>query len=127
MKENTFDSKFRFVIVAAQRAKQLLKGETPKIKTRSRNPIRIAQDEVRSGAIKYEILPFKREEGFEEEEVLLTEAIPLEAAEAEFEGQEVEELEEELLEEGEEELEELEDLELEDLELEEEGGLDEED
>ena len=131
MKENTFDSKFRFVIVAAQRAKQLLKGETPKIKTRSRNPIRIAQDEVRSGAIKYEILPFRREQGFEEEEVLVTEAIPLEAAEAEveseFEDQEVEELEEELLEEGEEELEELEDLELEDLEPEEEGGLDEED
>lgn len=107
MKENTFDSKFRFIIVAAQRAKQLLKGEQPKIKSRSGNPIRIAQEEIKSGAIKYEILPFKREEGLEEEEVLLTEAISLVAGESEgeseFEGQEVEELEEEGPEEFEEE------------------------
>lgn len=124
MKENTFDSKFRFIIVAAQRAKQLLKGERPKIKSRHRNPIRIAQEELKSGAIKYEILPLKREEGLEEEEVLLTEAIPLVAGESEveseYEGQEVEEseeLEEEL---EEEEVEEFE-------EEEEEGGFEEED
>lgn len=126
MKENTFDSKFRFIIVAAQRAKQLLKGGRPKIKSRHRSPIRIAQEELKSGAIQYEILPFKREEGLEEEEVLLTEAIPLVAGEseteAEYEGQELEEVEEEGLEEGEleEELEEFEDEE-------EEGGFDEED
>jgi DNA-directed RNA polymerase subunit omega len=108
LKEKTIDSKFRFVILAAQRAKQLLKGERPKIKSKNRNPIRIAQEEVKSGAIKYEILPFRKEQGLEEE-VLLTEAISYEAgeseAEAELEGQEVEgELEEEL-EEAEEELE----------------------
>ncbi len=126
MKENTFDSKFRFIIVAAQRAKQLLKGDRPKIKSRHRSPIRIAQEELKSGAIKYEILPFKREEGLEEEEVLLTEAIPLVAGESETEadyeeGQELEEVEEEGLEE-----EELEEEELEEFE-EEEGGFDEED
>lgn len=126
MEENTFDSKFRFIIVAAQRAKQLLKGGRPKIKSRHRSPIRIAQEELKSGAIKYEILPLKREEGLEEEEVLLTEAIPLVAGEseteAEYEGQELEEAEEEGLEEEEleEELEEFE-------EEEEEGGFDEED
>ena len=122
MKENTFDSKFRFIIVAAQRAKQLLKGAHPKIKSRHRNPIRVAQEEIKSGAVQYEILPFKREEGMEEEEVLLTEALPLAAGEAEveseYEGQEGEELEEEL---EEEELEELE------VEEEEEGGFEEED
>lgn len=125
MKENTFDSKFRFIIVAAQRAKQLLKGDRPKIKSRHRNPIRVAQEELKAGAIKYEILPFKREERLEEEEVLLTEAIPLVAGESEvdteYEGQEVEETEEELEEElDEEELEEFE-------EEEEEGGFEEED
>ena len=36
------DSKFRYVIIAAKRAKQLLKGARPKVKSRSRNPIRIA-------------------------------------------------------------------------------------
>lgn len=126
MKENTFDSKFRFIIVAAQRAKQLLKGDRPKIKSRHRNPIRVAQEELKSGAIQYEILPFKREEGMEEEEVLLTEAIPLVAgeseAEAEYEGQELEEAEEEGVEE------ELEEEELEEFEEEEEeGGFEEED
>jgi len=50
------DSKFRFVILAAKRAKQLLRGAKVKIKTKTRNPIRIAQLEVREGVIDYEIL-----------------------------------------------------------------------
>jgi len=61
------DSKFRFVILASKRAKQLLKGAKPKIKTKSKNPIRLAQIEVRSGVIEYEILPTKKEE-FQEQE-----------------------------------------------------------
>ncbi|MGC8746287.1 MAG: DNA-directed RNA polymerase subunit omega [Candidatus Saccharicenans sp.] len=110
MKENAFDSKFRFVIVAAQRAKQLLKGDQPKIKSKYKSPIRVAQEEVKSGAVQYQILPSKGEES-QEEEIVLTEAIPLETVEAEggpeIEDQEVEELEpEEELEEESEELEE---------------------
>ncbi|HEX2695012.1 MAG TPA: DNA-directed RNA polymerase subunit omega [Acidobacteriota bacterium] len=62
------DSKFRFVIVASKRAKQLLKGAKPKIKTKSRNPIRIAQTEVRSGVIEFEILPTQKEEYKEQED-----------------------------------------------------------
>ncbi len=109
MEQNTFDSKFRFVIVAAQRAKQLLKGERPKIKAKYKNPIRIAEEEVRSGAVQYEILPYKAEETGEEE-VVLTEALPLEAVETETEAQveeydSVESEEEEEI--GEEDLEEL--------------------
>ena len=84
MEQNTFDSKFRFVIVAAQRAKQLLKGERPRIKSKYKNPIRIAQEEVRTGAVQYEILPYQPEETGEEE-VILTEALPLEAVETETE------------------------------------------
>jgi len=84
LEQNTFDSKFRFVIVAAQRAKQLLKGERPRIKSKYKNPIRIAQEEVRTGAVQYEILPYQPEETGEEE-VILTEALPLEAVETETE------------------------------------------
>jgi DNA-directed RNA polymerase subunit K/omega len=62
------DSKFRFVILASKRAKQLLKGAKPKIKTKSRNPIRVAQTEVRSGVIEFEILPTKKEEYQEQED-----------------------------------------------------------
>jgi len=61
------DSKFRFVILASKRAKQLLKGAKPKIKTKSKNPIRIAQIEARSGLVEYAILPTQKEE-FQEQE-----------------------------------------------------------
>jgi len=96
LEQNTFDSKFRFVIVAAQRAKQLLKGERPRIKFKYKNPIRIAQEEVRTGAVQYEILPYQPEETGEEE-VILTEALPLEAVETETEAT-VEEHDHELIE-----------------------------
>ena len=61
------DSKFRFVILASKRAKQLLKGAKPKVKTKSKNPIRIAQIEARSGLVEYAILPTQKEE-FQEQE-----------------------------------------------------------
>lgn len=56
------DSKFRFVILVAKRAKQLLQGAKPKIKSKSKNPIRIAQKEVREGIIEYELIEIKKEE-----------------------------------------------------------------
>lgn len=62
------DSKFRFVILASKRAKQLLKGAKPKVKAKSRNPIRIAQSEVRAGVIEFEILPTQKEEYQEQED-----------------------------------------------------------
>ena len=71
MKElNGIDSKYRFVIIAAKRGKQLLKGAKPKIKTSSKNLIKIAQEEVAQGLIKYEILSsesMEKEERREEE------------------------------------------------------------
>src|SRR4030042_3066904 len=51
------DSKYRFIILAAKRAKQLLRGAKPKIHGKSRNPIRIAQAEARKGLIEYELIP----------------------------------------------------------------------
>jgi len=56
------DSKFRFVILASKRAKQLLRGAKPKIKAKSRNLIRIAQSEVKAGLIEYELIPTGKEE-----------------------------------------------------------------
>ena len=57
-----FDSKFRFVIVAAKRAKQLLKGAKPKIKSKSKNLIKIAQEEVLEGLVEYDIVDSSLEE-----------------------------------------------------------------
>jgi DNA-directed RNA polymerase subunit K/omega len=62
------DSKYRFVIVASKRAKELLKGAKTRLKTRSRNPIRIAQNEVKLGLVEFEILKTKKEELPEPEE-----------------------------------------------------------
>lgn len=56
------DSKYRFIILASKRAKQLLKGAKPKVKAKSRNLIRIAQTEVKSGLIEYEVIPAGQED-----------------------------------------------------------------
>jgi DNA-directed RNA polymerase subunit K/omega len=62
------DSKYRFVIIASKRAKELLKGAKARIKTKSKNPIRIAQSEVRMGLVDFEIITPKKEEITEQEE-----------------------------------------------------------
>lgn len=49
------DSKFRFITVAAQRAKQLQNGAKPRIEVRSRKPTRIAMHEVLAGTISWEV------------------------------------------------------------------------
>jgi DNA-directed RNA polymerase omega subunit len=77
------DSKYRFIILAAKRAKQLLKGAKPKIQGKSKNPIRIAQAEVRQGLIEYEIIPARMDDIPEREErVFVGGGIPDEAVES---------------------------------------------
>jgi DNA-directed RNA polymerase subunit K/omega len=56
------DSKFRFVHLASKRAKSLLKGAKPKVKVKSKSPIRLAQVEVKEGLIDYRLLPSPEEE-----------------------------------------------------------------
>ena len=46
-----FDSNYRFILVAARRARQLQSGARPVIETHSRKPCRIAQDEIKAGKI----------------------------------------------------------------------------
>ena len=66
------DSKFRFVILASKRAKQLLKGSKVKIRTKSRNPIRIAQLEVKAGLVDYEIIQDHPEDGLDADKDVFT-------------------------------------------------------
>jgi DNA-directed RNA polymerase subunit omega len=49
------DSKFRFITVAAQRAKQIQNGAKPRVEARSRKPTRIAMQEVLAEAVSWEI------------------------------------------------------------------------
>jgi DNA-directed RNA polymerase subunit K/omega len=56
------DSKFRYVILAALRAKQLLGGAKPRLKSKSKNLIRIAQEEVKQGLVDFEVVKAAREE-----------------------------------------------------------------
>ena len=77
------ENKFRFVIIASKRAKQLLRGTKPKVTTKSKNPIRVAQVEVRNGLVDYEIIEPKKEEVAKpEEEGFIGEEIKTEVEEA---------------------------------------------
>jgi DNA-directed RNA polymerase subunit omega len=58
-----FDSKFRFILVAAERAKQLQHGAPPRIKSESRKPATIAVLETEQNLVPYVILkPGEKEE-----------------------------------------------------------------
>lgn len=49
------ESKFRFITVAAQRAKQIQNGAKPRVDARSRKPTRVAMQEVLAGAVSWEM------------------------------------------------------------------------
>jgi DNA-directed RNA polymerase subunit omega len=53
------DSKFRFITVAAQRAKQVQNGAKPRVEAKSRKPTRVAIEEVLANSISWEM----REDG----------------------------------------------------------------
>jgi DNA-directed RNA polymerase subunit K/omega len=67
------DSKFRFIILASKRAKQILKGAKPKIELKSRNAVRIAQAEIMENLVEYEILPLNADDSREPEDRVLGE------------------------------------------------------
>jgi DNA-directed RNA polymerase subunit omega len=50
-------SAYRFIIVAAKRARQLQGGQRPVLPTSSRKPTVIAMEEARRGLVKYELPP----------------------------------------------------------------------
>ena len=51
--EQSFDSNFRYVLVAARRARQLQNGSQPLVDSRSRKACRIAQDDIEAGKVGY--------------------------------------------------------------------------
>ncbi|MDR3764847.1 MAG: DNA-directed RNA polymerase subunit omega [Acidobacteriota bacterium] len=52
-----FDSNYRYILVAARRARQLQSGATPLISTTSTKPCRIAEQEVQADLVKWETTP----------------------------------------------------------------------
>ena len=50
------DSKFRYILIAAKRTRQLQAGAKPLVNRPSRKLTRVAQEEVASGLVQYEIV-----------------------------------------------------------------------
>jgi DNA-directed RNA polymerase subunit omega len=50
-----FDSNYRYVLVAARRARQIQSGAKPLVQTQSRKPSKIAQEEVLAGKVSYTV------------------------------------------------------------------------
>ncbi len=55
--DNKVDSKFRFVLVAAQRAEQLMRGARPKVEAGKRKPTRVAMQEVDANLVDWDYGP----------------------------------------------------------------------
>ena len=56
------DSKYRKILIAAKRSKQLQKGARPRVQMVNAKPTRVALEEVSRGLIDYEIIPKTEEE-----------------------------------------------------------------
>jgi len=50
-----FDSKFRFILVAAKRARQLQSGARPLVQTQTKKVTKVAQMEVEAGLVPIEV------------------------------------------------------------------------
>ena len=54
-KLGTIDSKFRYIIVAAKRTRQLQAGAKPMVGGQGRKFTRVAQEEVTAGMVKFDL------------------------------------------------------------------------
>jgi DNA-directed RNA polymerase omega subunit len=52
-----YDSKFRFVLLASNRAEQLVRGARPKLEGISKKPTRVAMEELKSGLVAWSYGP----------------------------------------------------------------------
>lgn len=57
------DSKFRFILIAAKRARQLQAGAKPLVQTQTKKITKVAQMEVEAGLVPYEVLEVTAENG----------------------------------------------------------------
>ena len=55
-----FDSNYRYVLVAARRARQIQNGARPVVEAHSHKPCRIAEEELQAGKVKWEIPPLAK-------------------------------------------------------------------
>ena len=51
------DSKFRYVLLVAKRAEQLIQGSQAKVKSRHAKPTRVAMEEIAGDHIKWQLSP----------------------------------------------------------------------
>jgi len=51
---NVIDSKYRMILMAAKRARQLQGGAKPLVHTAARKPTRVALEELKAGVLKFE-------------------------------------------------------------------------
>lgn len=49
------DSRFRYVLIVARRAEQLIQGAVPKARTRHAKATRVAMDEVNNDLVKWQL------------------------------------------------------------------------
>ena len=57
-----FDSNYRYILVAARRARQLQNGASPLIETDATKPCRIAAQELEADKVKWETKPLEPKE-----------------------------------------------------------------
>jgi DNA-directed RNA polymerase subunit omega len=50
-----FDSNYRYILVAARRARQIQSGSRPMVDVNSRKPCRIAREEINAGLVKWTV------------------------------------------------------------------------
>jgi DNA-directed RNA polymerase subunit omega len=56
---NNIDSKFRYILICAKRARQLQSGIRPLVQTQTKRATKVAQQEVSAGLIPFEIVEVK--------------------------------------------------------------------
>ena len=51
------DSRFRYVLLVAKRAEQLIQGSVPKMRSRHAKPTRVAMEEIERNQVKWQLTP----------------------------------------------------------------------
>lgn len=54
--QDGFDSNYRYILVAARRARQLQSGAPTLVETKTRKACKVAQEEIQAGKIAYQIV-----------------------------------------------------------------------
>lgn len=71
---DSYDSKFRFVLLASRRAEQILRGAQPKLELSNEKPCRIGMEELRHNLIEWDYGPAPAAEATEGEETEVAES-----------------------------------------------------